>query len=189
MSVLLSTFTLLLSEPAGGHSTWSYIYENYLNVPGFESWKFLNLIVFLAVLFYLLRIPVSEGFKARREAIRSDLIRAEKEKQAALAQLTATEAKLAQVENEKAALLQKAKEEAAADKKRLAEATELEIKRLMEQTEGELVRLDNQAVVELRRFSAEESVRLAEEKLRARIDAGSDSRLVKANIQEIGGLN
>jgi len=85
--------------------------------------------------------------------------------------------------------LQKAKEEAAADKKRLAEATELEIKRLMEQTEGELVRLDNQAVVELRRFSAEESVRLAEEKLRARIDAGSDSRLVKANIQEIGGLN
>jgi F0F1-type ATP synthase membrane subunit b/b' len=59
----------------------------------------------------------------------------------------------------------------------------------MEQTEGELARLDNQALMELRRFSAEESVRLAEEKLRARIDAGNDSRLVKANIQEIGGLN
>jgi len=190
MSALLSTFILLLSETAGGtHSTWSYIYENYLNVPGFEFWKFLNLIVFLAVLFYLLKIPVSEAFKARREAIRADLIRAEQERQAALAQLTATEAKLAQVENEKAALLQKAKDEAAADKKRQAEAAELEVNRLMEQTEGELARLDNQAVAELRRFSAEESVRLAEEKLRARIDAGNDSRLVKANIQEIGGLN
>jgi F-type H+-transporting ATPase subunit b len=189
MSVLLSTFILLLAETPGGHSTWSYIYENYLNVPGFESWKFLNLIVFLAVLFYLLKIPVSDAFKARREAIRSDLIRAEQERQAALAQLTATEAKLAQVENEKAALLQKAKDEAAADKKRQAEAAELEIKRLTEQTEGELARLDNQVVAELRRFSAEESIRLAEEKLRARIDAGNDSKLVKANIQEIGGLN
>lgn len=189
MSALLSTFNLLLVETPGGHSTWSYIYENYLNVPGMEFWKFLNLIVFLGVLFYLLRIPVSEAFKARREAIRADLIRAEQERQAALAQLTATEAKLAQVENEKAALLQKAKDEAAADKKRQAEAAELEIKRITEQTEGELARLDNQALAELRRFSAEESVRLAEEKLRARIDAGNDSRLVKANIQEIGGLN
>lgn len=189
MSVLLSTFSLLLSETAGGHSTWSYIYENYLNVPGFEFWKFLNLIVFLAVLYYLLKIPVSEKFKARREAIRSDLIKAEQEKQAALAHLTATEAKLAQLENEKAAVLQKAKDEAAADKKRQAEIADLEIKRLTEQSEGELARLDYQTRVELRRFSAEESIRLAEAKLRTRIDAANDARLVKANIQEMGGLN
>jgi len=41
----------------------------------------------------------------------------------------------------------------------------------------------------LRRFSAEEIIRLAEEKLRAQIDGDKDARLVKASISEIGGLN
>jgi F0F1-type ATP synthase membrane subunit b/b' len=188
MSVLLSTFILLLSEPAGG-GTWAHIYENYLNVPGFEAWKFLNLFVFLAVMFYLLKTPLSEGFKAKREAIRADLIKAEQEKKAALAQLTAAEARLAQLGSEKEAVLQKAREEAAADKRHLTEMTESEIKRMTEQVEGELARLDYQIRAELRRFSAEESIRLAEQKLRSRIDAANDARLVKANIQEIGGLN
>ena len=65
----------------------------------------------------------------------------------------------------------------------------LEVERLRQQTEAELTRLANQSRAELRRFSAEESIRLAEEKLRAQIDGGVDARLVKASIQEIGGLN
>jgi hypothetical protein len=41
----------------------------------------------------------------------------------------------------------------------------------------------------LRRFSAEESIRLAEEKIRRDINEEQDARLVQANIQSIGGLN
>jgi F-type H+-transporting ATPase subunit b len=187
MSVLLSIF--FLTETAAGGGTWSHIYHEYLNIPGFESWKFLNLVVFLAVMYYLLQKPLSDAFKAKREAIRSELIKAEQEKQAALARLTEVEARLAQLEDEKKAVIQKAKEEAVADKKREAEATEHEIKRLAEQAESELTRLSNQGRAELRRFSAEESIRLAEEKLRTRIDGAEDAKLVKASIQEIGGLN
>ena len=188
MSVFISTIFLLFSETADG-GTWSHIYHEYLNIPGFESWKFLNLIVFLAILWYLLKKPLSEGFKAKREEIRSELIRAEEEKQAALLQLSEVDAKLAQVGAEKAEVIKHAKEESAAEKKRLAEATEHEINRLSEQSAGELTRLSNQTRAELRRFSAEESIRLAEEKLRARIDGPKDAGLVKASIQEIGGLN
>ncbi len=188
MTVFISSIFLFLSETAGG-GTLSHIYEEYLNIHGFEFWKFLNLIVFLAILVYLLKKPVSEGFKAKREAIRADLIRAEEEKKAALDQLATTEAKLAQLEAEKSAVLEKAKAEAAAEKKRQLEATELEIKRLADQSEGELARLSKQTMAELRRFSADESIRLAEQKLRSRIDSVKDANLVKANIQEIGGLN
>ncbi len=43
---------------------------------------------------YLLKKPLTNAFKAKRETIRAELIKAEEERQAALAQLTATEAKL-----------------------------------------------------------------------------------------------
>jgi F0F1-type ATP synthase membrane subunit b/b' len=186
MSLIVS---ILLFAESTGEGTWARIYEDYLNVPGFESWKFLNLFVFLAVVYYFVNKPLTEKFKAKREAIRAELIKAEEEKQAALARLTSIEGRLAQLETEKEEVVQKAKEEAAADKKRLSEETQFEIKRLEEQSQSEILRLSNQTRAELRRFSAEESIRRAEEKLRSRIDSTKDAKLVKANIQEIGGLN
>jgi F0F1-type ATP synthase membrane subunit b/b' len=190
MFAFLNIFFLLLSGVgAGGEGGFTHFYNEYLNIPGFEAWKFLNLAVFIAVLAYLLKKPMSEAFKARREEIRSELIKAEEEKQAALARLTSAEAKLAQLETEKKEILQMAKDEVAIEKKRLAAQTKIEIERLHQQNEADLTRLAKQTHAELRRFSAEASIRLAEEKLRSQIDGNKDAKLVKANIQEIGGLN
>ncbi|MFL6374925.1 MAG: hypothetical protein ACJ73D_09680, partial [Pyrinomonadaceae bacterium] len=94
-----------------------------------------------------------------------------------------------QLETEKENILTRAKEEAALEKARLAEQTEADVQRLKAQAEADLARLAHQQRNELRRFSAEESVRRAEEKLRAAIDGKADARLVKASIAEIGGLN
>ncbi len=178
-----------MAAAPGGGGGFIDLYNQYFNIPGFELWKFLNLAIFLSILTYLLKKPLSEAFKARREQIRSELIKAEAEKQAAMARLEETESKLAQLEAEKNAIIQSAKEEAAAEKKRLAEYAKAEIERLKRQREGDLDRIEKQTYAGLRRFSAEESIRLAEEKLRARIDGDQDARLVKASIHEIGGLN
>jgi len=164
-------------------------YDKHLNYPGFEAWKFINLAIFVAILIYLVKKPLSDAFKSKRDAIRADLIKAEEEKQSALKKLTSAEAKLAGLENEKSAVLKKAQEEAAAEKRRLAEQAELEVAKLHEQTSGEASRLQKLTVIQLRRFSAEESIRLAEEKLRAQIDTQKDVQLVKAGIASIGGLN
>jgi hypothetical protein len=43
--------------------------------------------------------------------------------------------------------------------------------------------------LELRRYSAEERIRLAEEKIKNVMNSDTDSRLVKASIKSIGGLN
>lgn len=183
------SFILLASE--GGHAEGGFagFYAKYLNYPGFEAWKFINLAIFVAIMIYLLKKPLSEAFRAKREAIRAELIKAEQEKQTALAQLTATEAKLAALDSEKAAILKKASDEATAEKTRLIQQTETEVKKMREQTGEEISRLSQQTKAELRRFSAEESIRLAEEKLRSQIDSERDAKLIKSGIQAIGGLN
>ncbi len=168
---------------------WYERYEPYLNYPGFEAWKFVNLGIFAFIMIYLLKKPLTAAFKAKREAIRAELIKAEEEKQSALSQLTSTEAKLAALDTEKANILQKAGEEAEAEKNRLAGQTEFEVSKLREQNDGEISRLSQQARAELRRYSAEESIRLAEEKLRAQINSETDAQLIKNGIQAIGGLN
>ena len=179
----------LLLAASGGESGFSHFYNQYFNIPGFELWKFINLGLFIAIITYLVRKPLSDAFKARREQIRSELIRAEQEKQAALEKLAETEARLARLELEKETIIQNAKTEAANEKTRLAEQAKAEIERLQGQRASDLDRLEKQTYVRLRRYSAEESIRLAEEKLRSRVDSAQDARLVKASIQEIGGLN
>ncbi|HEX6124541.1 MAG TPA: hypothetical protein VFZ23_04140 [Pyrinomonadaceae bacterium] len=189
MLALFSSVILLAASGENAGGGFTKFYDTYLNYPGFEAWKFINLAIFVAVLVYLVKKPLSEAFKAKRDAIRAELIRAEAEKQAALAQLTTAEAKLASLEMERASLLEKARAEAEAEKLHISEQTESEISKIREQAESEISRLAQQTRAELRRFSAEESVRLAEEKLRGKINADRDARLVKASIQEIGGLN
>ncbi|HEY2846935.1 MAG TPA: hypothetical protein VGI80_03900 [Pyrinomonadaceae bacterium] len=191
MLAFATTFLLLFVETAkkseSGFTVW---YDRYFNIPGFELWKFINLALFIVFMIWASRkLGVSEAFKARREKIRAELIRAEQEKQAALAKLTTAEGKLAQLDTEKENILNKAKEEAALEKKRLADHTKADVNRLKAQAEADLTRLVGQQRSELRRFSAEESVRKAEEKLRSAIDGKTDARLVKASIAEIGGLN
>lgn len=164
-------------------------YNEYLNIPGFEAWKFVNLAIFVGILVYILRKPLSAQFKAKRDAIRAELIRAEEEKKEALSRLTAIEARLAQLENEKEAILKRAKDESEEERRRLSEQTKAEMARLRAQAESEIARLAHQTRAELRRFSAEESIRRAEQKLRSQINSETDARLVKSSIQEIGGLN
>ena len=192
MLAFLFNFILIFAAPTAGsesgHGVMDY-YNHYLNFPGFEAWRFFNLTVFVAILIYLLKKPLTAAFKAKRETIRAELIRAEAEKQAALAQLTATEAKLVGLDAEAQAIRQRAEQEAAAEKSRITEQTEFEISKLREQAIGEIERKNQLARLELRRFSAEESIRLAEEKIKAEMTDEKDARLVKANIQSIGGLN
>jgi F0F1-type ATP synthase membrane subunit b/b' len=192
MFAIIYSTILLFAE--AGHAVssgggFTEFYNRYLNYPGFEAWKFLNLAIFITFLVYILKKPLSETFKAQRDAIRSELIKAEEAKQAALARLTTIEARLAQLESEKQSILDKAKDESEDERRRLSEQTRLDITRLREQAGAEIARLALQKRAELRRYSAEESIRLAEQKLRSQIGVEADTRLVKASIQEIGGLN
>src|SRR5689334_22338292 len=91
--------TILLLAGTSNESAWSRFREffaEYFSYPGFEIWKFVNLAIFITLVIYAMKyLGLPEAFKAKRDAIRADLIRAEQEKQAALGRLTAIEARLA----------------------------------------------------------------------------------------------
>ncbi len=189
MFAFITNFIFFFAGGGGSQSGFMKFYNDWFNIPGFEAWKFINLAIFIALIIYFVKKPLTEAFKTKREHIRAELIKAEEEKQSALARLTSAEGKLAQLETEKENILQKAKDEAAFEKKRLSDQTKIDVERLRAQTDAELARAANQSRAELRRFSAAESIRLAEEKLRKQIDGKADAKLVKSSIADIGGLN
>jgi F-type H+-transporting ATPase subunit b len=189
MLAFVYSFGLVLASGGGDQGAFMEFYNKWLNIPGFEAWKFINLAIFTALILYFVKKPLTDAFKAKRDAIRAELIKAEEERKAALARFTAAEAKLASLDNERQLILNKAKAEADAEAARIAGTADAEVGKLAGQASGEITRLTQLARLELKRFSAEESVRLAEEKLRSKIDANADANLVKSGIQAIGGLN
>jgi F-type H+-transporting ATPase subunit b len=197
MFAFISNSILLFAESHGAPAAaetgaWAkflHFYNDWFSIPGFELWKFLNLGIFIALMVYLLKKPLGDAFRAKRDQIRAELIRAEQEKQAALKELTSVEARLAQLETEKETILANARDEAAAEKQRLTENAASEAERLRKQTEAELARLTGQTRLELKRLAAERSISFAESKLRSAIDAKVDTGLVKGALSEIGGLN
>ena len=183
--VLLSGFVSWLNE------TWetyfAHTWETYFNNAGFPLWKFINLAIFVGLLVYLVKKPLSDAFKTKREIIRAELIKAEEEKRAAMAKLTEVESKTAQLESEKDRILLTSQVEAENEKRRINEQTESDITKLRNQAEAEVARTKTVAQNQLRKFSAEESVRLAEQMLRKKLGAASDADLVRVGINNLGG--
>jgi len=180
LSFAISNVLFALSEVGDTH-WWDY--------PGFELWKFVNLAIFVAIMAYILtrKVKLGEAFRARRENIRAELARAQQERDAAVAKLKEVEERLARLDIEVTAIKEQSKVEAAEENERIARATETEVAKLTEQAQREIERAGKTARHELRRYTAEQSVRLAEELIRREMKPEDDSRLITRNIEELGG--
>jgi F0F1-type ATP synthase membrane subunit b/b' len=157
----------------------------WLNYPGLEAWKFINLAVFLAVALFILRRRLKEALLARRERIRLELVEAEKEREAAALKLGEAEALLANVESDVATLREQARIEAEMERQRLTAATEREVEKLRLQAQREIETANKVAKKELRKFLAQRSVELARESVRTKIRPEDDVRLIKESIGEL----
>jgi F-type H+-transporting ATPase subunit b len=158
------------------------------NIPSFEAWRWLNLLIFVVVFVYILRRPVSQAMRARREGIRRDLMRAQEERNAAVAKLEEVQARLARLDAEVASVREQSEREAAEERERIRQSTEEETRKLREQAQREIESAGKAARQELREFAAEQSVRLAEEMIRRDIKPEDDARLVSLRVEELGGV-
>jgi len=156
--------------------------------PGFELWKFINLAIFVAALVFVLKkANLREAFRTRREGIKRDLERAQQERDAAVAKLKEVEERLARLDAEVATVKAQSKREAEEERERISRATESEIAKLSEQAQREIVNVAKTAKHELRRYTAEQSVRLAEDIIRREMKPEDDARLISRDIAELGG--
>jgi F0F1-type ATP synthase membrane subunit b/b' len=132
MLAFFFNFLFLLASAAapgtsgGAQTGWQQVlnfWENYMNVPGFELWKFINLGIFILALYLVLRKPLSSGFKAKREQIRAELIKAQQERDAAMKKLQEVEGRLAMLDTEVISIKEKAAADAETEKARIAAQT------------------------------------------------------------------
>lgn len=178
MTLAITSFAFFLfSETA---SWWDY--------PGFELWKFVNLLIFAGALIYILvrKARLGDAFRARRESIKAELENARAERDAALAKLKEIEERLTGLNTEIATINEKSQREAAAERERIAQTTEAEIAKLSTQAQREIENASKSAKNELRRFTAEQSVRMAEELIKRNMRPEDDARMIGRNIEELG---
>ena len=150
--------------------------------------KVLNLLLFVGAMYFILRRPLGEAFRARQEGIRRDLMRAEEERNAAVAKLQEVEGRLERLDSEVDAIREQAQRDAAEERARIERATEEEIRKIREQARREIESASKAARAELRAYAAEQSVRLAEEMIRSEIRPEDDSHLVREYVEELGGV-
>jgi|ERR1700730_1423315 len=159
--------------------------DRWLNYPGLELWKFLDLGIFLAVAIFLLKRRMRDALEARRESIKSELLKAQRERDEAIAQLAAAEALLARLDSDVAALRDEARKEAELERQRLRAATDAELEKLRLETQKEIERAGKIARQELRRFLALRSVQLARESVIRDLRPADDVRLIASSIAEL----
>jgi F-type H+-transporting ATPase subunit b len=150
--------------------------------------KVVNLLLFVVAMYFVLRRPLAEAFRARQEGIQHDLLRAEEERSAAVAKLHEVEERLARLGSEVEAIQEQTQREAAEERSRIERAAEEEVRKIREQARREIESASKAARAELRAYAAEQSVRMAEEMIRREIRPEDDAHLVGEYVEELGGV-
>ena len=156
--------------------------------PGFELWKFVNLAIFVIALVVVMRkfFGVPQMYRNRKESIRAELEKARTERDAALAKLKEVEERLAHLDSQVATIKERSMIEAREERERISRSTQDEIAKLTAQAQREIENAATVAKKDLRRFTAEQSVRLAEDMIRRDIRPDDDARLFTRSIEEMG---
>lgn len=157
----------------------------WLNYPGLEAWKFVNLTIFIVLGIIFLKSKINKGLLARRGAIQQELVAAKTERDEALAKVAEADSLLSRLDDDVRTVHEQARQEAEQERQRLAAGTEREIEKLKLQAQREIERADKLARKELRAYLAKRSVDLARESLRSRIRPEDDMLLIKESIGEL----
>ena len=167
-----------------------FAFENprWWDYPGFELWKFVNLAIFVIALVVVMRkfFGVPQMYRNRKETIKAELEKARAERDAALAKLKEVEERLAHLDSQVATIEERSVIEAREEHERISRSTQDEIAKLTAQAQREIENAATVAKKDLRRFTAEQSVRLAEEMIRRDIRPDDDARLFTRSIEEMG---
>lgn len=157
--------------------------EGWLSPSGLP--KAINLLIFLFLLYYLLRKPAREFFSRRLAEVRATLERAAKERETAEAKMAELDARLGRLDEELAEIRAQAEREAANEQARIEREAAAEAERLRMLTAREIESAKQSALVELREFAAAQAVSLAETIIRRELSPEDDRRLIERAGAEI----
>ncbi|MGE0131685.1 MAG: hypothetical protein AB7U82_26680 [Blastocatellales bacterium] len=141
--------------------------------------KLVNLILFLALLYLLLRKPMREFFNQRLASVRETLDKAAREKQAATEKMAELDARLNRLDAEVAGIKTQSEREAAAERERMEAEAKKDIEKVREMAGREIESAKQVAMADLREFAATKAVDLAEQMIRREMTPADDAKLVQ----------
>ena len=157
----------------------------WFNYPGLEAWKFLNLAIFLALMIYILRRPISDALAGRRDAIKQEMVDAETKRVRAREKANEAQAQLEHLDADIQSVREHAHKEAESERERLAAATTRELEKLRQQAQREMETADKVARKQLREFFVMKSIDVARQSIRSQMRPEDEAVLINDSIGEL----
>jgi F-type H+-transporting ATPase subunit b len=148
--------------------------------------KLVNLVIFLTVLYLLLRKPTREFFRQRLASVRETLDRAAREKQEATAKMAELDARLNRLDVDLRDIGAQSDREAAAERARMDAEVKRDVEKIREMAAREVEAAKLVALADLRAFTATTAVDLAEQMIRREMTPADDAKLVARVGEEMG---
>jgi F-type H+-transporting ATPase subunit b len=150
-------------------------------------WDWANFIILAAVLGYLIAKNIGPLLVSRSRQIYEGLAAGEKAKADADARAAAVQAKLADLGQVIAQMKASSKEERDREAERIRRETDAEFARVRQHAQQEIESAGKLARLEVQRYAAKLAIDLAEQKVRARMSAQTQTELLNNFIGEIAG--
>jgi F-type H+-transporting ATPase subunit b len=155
-------------------------------------WKWANFVILAAGAGYLLGKHLPAFFKGRTADIQKDITEAQQQKLAAEKRAAEMDARLKTLGADIEKFRAESKAEMEQEAQRIRQETARQIEKLQKQAEQEIESAGNLRSRELREYAAKLALDLAEQRIRTRLDAGTEAGLVDdftKDLQQQGSKN
>jgi F-type H+-transporting ATPase subunit b len=147
--------------------------------------KWANFLLLAGLLGYFIGKNAGPFFAGRSAGIRLDMEESLRQRQEAEAKAADVDRRLANLENDIAALRGQSETEAKAEAERTAQQTEAEIAKIQAHAQQEIASAGKAARMALKRYSAELAMGLAEQKVRSRMTPDTEDALVQGFVRNL----
>lgn len=153
-----------------------------------DFWRVVNLLVFLAILFYLLvyKVKIGNMLDQRGANVAKELEEARQEKLEAEHRLLEVEQRLRKLDSEVVELRVQSEAEAKREVERIREAAKADAEKIRQMARREIEGAMLAARAELRAFVADHSVSMAEGIIRKEIRPEDETRIIGEYVGELG---
>ena len=151
--------------------------------------KVVNFVLLFGALAFILRKPLAKFIDDKAELIRSGLKSSEAAAAEAAAKLKGIEARVASLATEVEDMRKKAEADGRAEKDRILEAARREADRLKQFSEQEIEAEVRAGVRRLKEYATDKALSLALDRIRGRLDAPAQARLVDASIEKLAKVH
>jgi F-type H+-transporting ATPase subunit b len=148
-------------------------------------WKWANFLILAGGLGYLISKSAPAFFRSRTDEIQSGIQEASQVRRDAEARAAAIELRTAGLQAEIEGIRVNARAEMEAEGERIRRETEQQVRRIQEQSQQELAALTKLAREELKSYAGSLALDMAEQRIRGRMDAGTQNRLVQVFVHDL----